>query len=117
MREFAILVQSILLRPANAGAVPAPAIGLIAPAADLRGQVSFSDTTIWLLQHLPGGLALLLLLMAALMLHALIRKRPQRGAPALTGSRAAAASRRSNRFAPGVRRAVKDDRTASAPVL
>src|ERR1700743_1537063 len=107
MREFAILIQSILLRPANADAVPTPAIGLIAPAADLRGQISFSDATIWLLQHLPGGLALLLLLMAALMLHALIRKRPLRGAAALTGSRATAASYRSNRVAPGMRHAAK----------
>jgi hypothetical protein len=117
MREFAILIQSILLRPANADAVPTPAIGLIAPAAHLRDQISFCDTAIWLLQHLPGGLALLLPLMAALMLHALIRKRPLPGARASFRDHVPVLSRPSNRLAPGMGRTTKDDRTASAPVL
>ncbi|HEX4269850.1 MAG TPA: hypothetical protein VHZ32_00620 [Rhizomicrobium sp.] len=117
MREFVILVQSILLRPANAETALTPAIGLIAPATDLRDQFSFADATVWFLQHLPAGLTLLLPLMAALMIYALIKKRSLPGVPALAGSRAVAPARRSNRFASGIRHTTKDDRTASAPVL
>ncbi|HVW73642.1 MAG TPA: hypothetical protein VHC39_08390 [Rhizomicrobium sp.] len=113
MREFVILVQSMLLRPASADAAPAPAIGLIAPAADLHEQASFFDTAIWLSRHLSGGMALVLLLLATLMLQVLIRKRPLPSAFASSRARVPALPRRYGRPAPEMRRTASEDRTAS----
>lgn len=114
MREFAILVQFILLRPANADA--APAIGLIAPGADLHGHISSPGAAAWISQHLAGGLALVLPLMTALMLHALARKLSGSCIPALSGRRVPVPPVR-NHLAPDLARAVKEERAASAPAI
>lgn len=111
MREFAILVQLILLRPAHADA--APAIGLIAPA-EVHNHISSPDAAAWIFQHLSGGLALALPLMAVLMLHALTRKFPRSRVPVLSRSRIPVAS---SRLVPGMGRAVKEEHASSAPVV